>query len=336
MPSAEAGMIMRRREFLGVLSGAAAAWPVAVRAQQPRMPVIGYLSGGSAVDERGREISGLIKGLAEIGYIEGQNVTIEYRWSEGHQDRHPSMATDLVQRQVAVIASATTVAALAAKAATTTIPIVFLLGANPAKFGLVSSLNHPGGNATGVNMLMNELVAKQIDVLHEAAPGAAVIGFLVNPINPNTVSDTKDAQSAAEALGHRLLIVNASTEREIETAFSILVQQQAGALLVHTDPFFLSQRERLVALTARHALPTMYAFRDFIQAGGLMSYGASLIDGARQVGIYTGRILKGEMPADLPVQQPVKVELLINLKTAQKLGLTFPITLLGRADEVIE
>ena len=336
MPSAEAGMIMRRREFLGVLSGAAAAWLAAVRAQQPRMPVIGYLSGGSAVDERVREISGLIKGLAETGYIEGQNVTVEYRWSEGHQDRLPSMATDLVQRQVAVIASATTVAALAAKAATATIPIVFLVGANPVKFGLVSSLNRPGGNATGVNMLMNELVAKQIDVLHEAVPKAAVIGFLVNPTNPNTVSDSKDAQIAAEALGHRLLVVNASTEREIETAFSIFLQQQAGALLVHTDPFFLSQRERLVELTVRHALPTMYAFRDFIPAGGLMSYGASLIDGARQVGVYTGRILKGEMPADLPVQQPVKVELLINLKTAQKLGLTFPTTLLGRADEVIE
>ena len=329
-------MIMRRREFLGVLSGAAAAWPAVVRAQQPHMPVVGYLSGGSAVDERVREISGLIKGLAETGYIEGQNVTVEYRWSEGHQDRLQSMATDLVRRQVAVIASATTVAALAAQAATAKIPIVFLIGANPVKFGLVSSLNRPGGNATGVNMLMNELVAKQIDVLHEAVPKAAVIGFLVNPTNPNTVSDSKDAQIAAEALGHRLLVVNASTEREIETAFSIFLQQQAGALLVHTDPFFLSQRERLVELTVRHALPTMYAFRDFIPAGGLMSYGASLIDGARQVGVYTGRILKGEMPADLPVQQPVKVELLINLKTAQKLGLTFPTTLLGRADEVIE
>jgi putative ABC transport system substrate-binding protein len=327
---------VRRREFINLIGGAAAAWPVVARAQQPRTPVIGYLSGGSAVDERSREITGLIKGLTETGYIEGQNLTVEYRWSEGHQDQLPSMATDLVQRRVAVIATATTIAALAAKAATTTIPIVFLLGANPVKFGLVSSLNHPGGNATGVNMLMNELVAKQIDVLHEAVPRAAVIGFLVNPINPNTVSDTKDAQIAAEALGQRLLIVNASTEREIETAFGILLQQQAGALLVHTDTFFLSQRERLIALAARHALPTMYAFRDFIPAGGLMSYGASLIDGARQVGIYTGRILKGEMPADLPVQQPVKVELLINLKAAQKLGLTLPITLLGRADEVIE
>jgi len=308
---------MNRRELITLLGGAA-AWPLAARAQQAAMPVIGYLSGGSAVDERPREISGLIRGLAETGYIEGQNVTIEYRWSEGHKDRLPSIA------------------ALAAKAATTTTPIVFLIGANPVKFGLVSSLSHPGGNATGVNLLMNELVAKQIDVLHEAVPSAAVIGFLVNPINPNTVPDTKDAQVAAEALGRKLLVVNAGTEREIDAAFGILVQQKVGALLVHTDPFFLSQREQLVALTARHALPTMYAFRDFVPAGGLMSYGASLTDGSRQVGIYTGRILKGEKPADLPVQQPVKVELAINVKTAQKLGLTFPITLLGRADEVIE
>ena len=326
---------MNRRELITLLGGAA-AWPLAARAQQAAMPVIGYLSGGSAVDERPREISGLIRGLAETGYIEGQNVTIEYRWSEGHKDRLPSMAADLVQRRVAVIASATTIAALAAKAATTTTPIVFLIGANPVKFGLVSSLSHPGGNATGVNLLMNELVAKQIDVLHEAVPSAAVIGFLVNPINPNTVPDTKDAQVAAEALGRKLLVVNAGTEREIDAAFGILVQQKVGALLVHTDPFFLSQREQLAALTARHALPTMYAFRDFVPAGGLMSYGASLTDGSRQVGIYTGRILKGEKPADLPVQQPVKVELAINVKTAQKLGLTFPITLLGRADEVIE
>jgi putative ABC transport system substrate-binding protein len=329
-------VIIGRRELLAALGGAVAAWPLAARAQQPAMPVIGYLSGGSAVDERPREISGLIRGLAETGYIEGQNVTIEYGWSEGHKDRLPSMAADLVQRRVAVIASATTIATLAAKAATTTTPIVFLVGANPVKFDLVSSLSHPGGNATGVNLLMNELVAKQIDVLHEAVPSAALIGFLVNPINPNTVPDTKDAQVATEALGRKLLVVNAGTEREIDAAFRILVQQQAGALLVHTDPFFLSQREQLVALTARHALPAMYAFRDFVPAGGLMSYGASLTDGSRQVGIYTGRILKGEKPADLPVQQPVKVELVINVKTAQKLGLIFPITLLGRADEVIE
>jgi putative tryptophan/tyrosine transport system substrate-binding protein len=327
---------MRRREFTTLLGGSAAIWSLPARTQQPGMPVIGYLSGGSAIDERPREVSGLIRGLAETGYIEGQNVTIEYRWSEGHKDRLPSMAADLVQRRVAVIASATTIAALAAKAATTETPIVFLIGANPVKFGLVSSLSHPGGNATGVNLLMNELVAKQIDVLHEAVPSAAVIGFLVNPINPNTVPDAKDAQAATEALGCKLLVVNAGTEREIVAAFGVLVQQQAGALLVHTDPFFLSQREQLVALTAHHALPAMYAFRDFVPAGGLMSYGASLTDGSRQVGIYTGRILKGEKPADLPVQQPVKVELVINLKTAQKLGLTFPITLLGRVDGVIE
>jgi putative ABC transport system substrate-binding protein len=327
---------MRRREFITLLGGATIAWPLPARAQQPGLPVIGYLSGGSAIDETPREILGFIRGLAETGYVEGQNVTIEYRWSEGRKDRLPSMAADLVQHRVAVIASITTIAALAAKAATTATPIVFLIGANPVKFGLVSSLSHPGGNATGVNLLMNELVAKQIDVLHEAVPNAAVIGFLVNPINPNTDSDTKDVQVATEALGRKLLVVNAGTEREIDAAFGILVRQRVSALLVHTDPFFLSQREQLVALTARHALPAMYAFRDFIPAGGLMSYGTSLTDGARQVGVYTGRILKGEKPADLPVQQAVKVELMINLKTAQTLGLTFPITLLGRADEVIE
>jgi putative ABC transport system substrate-binding protein len=326
---------MKRRAFITLLGGAA-AWPLAARAQQLGIPVIGYLSGGSAIDEASREVAGLIQGLAETGYVEGQNVRIEYRWSEGRKDRLPSMVADLVQHGVAVIASITTIAALAAKAATTTTPIVFLIGANPVKFGLVTSLSHPSGNATGVNLLMNELVAKQIDVLHEAVPKAVVIGFLVNPINPNTASDTKDAQVATEALGCKLLVVNAGTEREIDTAFGIFIQQQVGALLVHTDPFFLSQREQLVALTARHALPAMYAFRDFIPAGGLMSYGTSLTDGARQVGVYTGRILKGEKPADLPVQQAVKVELVINLKTAQTLGLTFPITLLGRADEVIE
>jgi|SRR5271166_800218 len=326
---------LRRRKFMSILGGAAVAWPLAASAQQP-MPVIGYLSGGSAADEASREIAGLLRGLAETGYVEGQNVTIEYRWSEGLKDRLPSLAADLVQRGVAVIASSTTIAAIAAKAATATIPIVFLIGANPVKFGLVSSLSHPSGNATGVNLLMNELVPKQIEVLDEAVPKAAVIGFLVNPINPNTASDTKDAQAATEALGRKLLVVNAGTEREIDAALDALIQQRVGALLVHTDPFFISQRERLVALTARHALPAMYAFRDFIPAGGLMSYGASLIDGARQVGVYTGRILKGEKAADLPVQQAVKIELVINLKTAQTLGLTFPITLLGRADEVIE
>jgi putative tryptophan/tyrosine transport system substrate-binding protein len=327
---------MRRRDFISLLSGTAVAWPLGTRAQQPRMLVIGYLSGGSAADEASREIAGLIRGLAETGYVEGQNITIEYRWSEGRKDQLPLLAADLVQRGVAVIASSTTIAAIAAKAATATIPIVFLVGANPVKFGLVSSVSHPSANATGVNFLMNELVAKQIDVLHEAVPKAAVIGFLVNPINPNTASDTKDAQIAIEALGLKLLVVNAGTEREIDTALGTLIQQRVGALLVHTDPFFISHRERIVALTARHALPAMYAFREFIPAGGLMSYGASLIDGARQVGVYTGRILKGEKPADLPVHQAVKIELVINLKTAQTLGLTFPITLLGRADEVIE
>lgn len=327
---------MRRRDFISLLSGTAVAWPLGTRAQQPRILVIGYLSGGSAADEASREIAGLIRGLAETGYVEGQNITIEYRWSEGRKDQLPLLAADLVQRGVAVIASSTTIAAIAAKAATATIPIVFLVGANPVKFGLVSSVSHPSANATGVNFLMNELVAKQIDVLHEAVPKAAVIGFLVNPINPNTASDTNDAQIAIEALGLKLLVVNAGTEREIDTALDTLSQQRVGALLVHTDPFFISHRERIVALTARHALPAMYAFREFIPAGGLMSYGASLIDGARQVGVYTGRILKGEKPADLPVHQAVKIELVINLKTAQTLGLTFPITLLGRADEVIE
>jgi putative tryptophan/tyrosine transport system substrate-binding protein len=323
---------IERRKFLATLG--AAAWPLAARAQQPAMPVIGFLS-ARAPGESANVVAAFRQGLNEAGYIEGQNAHIAFRWAEGRYDRLPALAADLVSRQVAVIAvSGGDPAALAAKAATATIPIVCYTGTDPVTLGLVASLNRPSGNVTGVSILSSRLVAKQLELLRELVPTAVTISFLVNPNNPNTEERTREMQEAVRAVGQRLHVVTASVEAELEPAFATI--ERRAALIVPADPFFTSQRDRLVALAARYALPASYPFREYAVAGGLMSYGPSLADVFRLVGIYTGRILKGAKPADLPVQQSTKVELVINLKTAKTLGLTFPLPLLGRADEAIE
>jgi putative ABC transport system substrate-binding protein len=319
-----------RRKFNTALGGATAAWPLAARAQQRPMPVIGFLNGASP-EAYALNVTGFLQGLKETGYTEGQNVTIEYRWAEGKYDRLPGMAADLVRRQVAVIA-ANTPAAPAAKAATTNIPIVFLSSDDPVQTGLVTSLNRPGGNVTGVSIISGELAGKQLGVVRELVPAATLIAFLVNPTNPNSKLYVKGAQEAAQTLGQQILILNASTEPEIDTAF----QGRTAALVVGPDGFFISRSDQLVALAARHAVPTICPFREFTTAGGLMSYGVSLPDQFRRFGLYTGRILNGEKPADLPVIQPTKFELVINLKTAKALGLTLPPGVLAIADEVIE
>jgi putative ABC transport system substrate-binding protein len=327
---------IERREFVATLGGAILAAPLAARAQPPAMPVIGVLQSGSP-DAYAAMVTAFRRGLNEAGYVEGHNVAIEYRWAEGQYERLPALAGDLVRRQVTVMVATTTPAVLTAKAATTTIPIVFLTAADPVAEGLVVSLNRPGGNATGVTNLGAELVQKQIEMLHQMVPKATVIGALVNPAQPALAEPTTRAvQAAARTLGLKLHVLHARTERDFDTAFATLVQLRASALVIAPDSLFMSRREQLGALTVSHAMPAIYPYREFAAAGGLMSYGSSLTDAYRLVGVCTGRILNGEKAADLPVQQPTKVELIINLRTAKALGLTFPITLLGRADEVIE
>jgi len=324
---------MRRREFITTIGGVSLAWPLAVRAQHPATPVIGFLHGGSA-EAYAPIVVAIRQGLKEAGYVEGHNVVIEFRWAEGHYDQLSAMAADLVRRQVGVIVTGGTPAALAAKAATSTIPIVILVGIDPVQLGLVGSLNRPGGNVTGLVILTVELAGKKLELLHAVLPTAAVIAILVNPTTPPSVAEMRAVQDAARSLGLQLHVLNASTESEIDTAFGTLVELRASALVVSVDPFLNSRRAQIVALAARHAVPAVYGIREFTTAGGLMSYGTDLADNYRLCGIYAGKILKGARPTDLPVQQATKVELVINLKTAKTLGLTFPTTLLGH--EVIE
>jgi putative tryptophan/tyrosine transport system substrate-binding protein len=326
---------MRRRDFVCVIS-AAVVWPRAACAQQPAMPVVGFLNAETA-QGYARPLAAFLKGLKESGYEDGRNVGIEYRWAEGHNDRLPAMAADLVRRQVTVIAATTTPAALAAKAATATIPIVFESATDPVRFGLVASLNRPGGNVTGVTQTNAEVAPKLLELLHELLPTARVMGLLVNAASPAlSGNQTKDFLAAAQTLGIELHVLNASTDSDLDAAFADLIRLRAGGLVISTDPFFTSRSEQLAALAARNAMATVYKGRDYAAAGGLLSYGTDIVDTFRLAGAYTGRILKGEKAADLPVQQAAKVELIINMKTAKALGITFPLTLLGRADEVIE
>jgi putative ABC transport system substrate-binding protein len=336
MQPPELGADMRRRKFISLFGGAAAAWPLAARAQQPTMPVVGFLN-SAAREAFAPFLAAFRQGLKEAGYNENRNVEIEYRWADGYYDRLPTLAADLVRRQVGVIvAGGGAVTARAARAATTTIPIVFSMGDDPVKLGFVNNLNLPGGNLTGVSLLTTGLEAKRLEVLHEAVPSASVIGLLVNSTFSDVETQLRDLPAAASVLGLQTTVVNASSERDIDLAFATLVQQRVGALLVASSPLFTGRREQLVTLAARHAIPTIFEWPEFVAMGGLMSYGTNLADGYRQVGIYTGKILKGAKAADLPVQQQTRVELVINMKTAKSLGLTFPITLLGRADKVIE
>ena len=326
---------MKRRGFLLLLSGAVTA-PSALSAQQKSVPAVRYL-GGASPDAFAPFLAAFRQGLKETGFVEGQNVAIEYRWAEEHNDRLPSLAADLVGRRVAVIAGTSAPAALAAKAATTTIPIVFEAGPDPIELGLVTSLNRPGGNVTGVSNFYALLVAKQFELLHEMVPNSTAIGVLVNPTSPNLAESTaRDAQQAGRLLGKQTHILNASTEGQVDTAFAALARMRPDALLIGGDAFFTSRRAQLATLATRQGLPTIYNVREFATAGGLMSYGASLVDAYRQTGIYTGKILKGAKPAELPVMQPSKFELVINLTTAKAFGLQIPAKLLALADEVIE
>jgi putative ABC transport system substrate-binding protein len=323
-----------RRNFVTLLGGAAVAWPLAARAQQPAMPVVGFLRSTTAADSTAL-VTAFRQGLKETGYIEGQNVTIEYRWGEGRNDRLPALVADLISRKVAVVVGNHN-AALAAKSATMTVPVVVVTGADQVRDGLVASLNRPGGNVTGVSFLTIELGAKRLDLLRQLVPKAATIAMLVYPDTPDTEAERRQVQAAAQAIRQQLIVLDLKTDRDIETAFATLVQRGAGALLVGTGAFTYSHRERIVTLAARHAVPAIYSLREDVAAGGLMSYAASITDAYRQAGIYTGRILKGEKPTDLPVMEPTKFELIINLKTAKALGLTVPDKLLALADEVIE
>ena len=323
---------IKRRDLITLIGGAA-AWPFAARAQQPLMPVIGYLVTGST--RGGMTLPSFQQGLSEAGFVEGKNVAIEYRFAEDY-GQMPAMAADLVRRQVAVIFAGNTPAALAAKAATTTIPIVFMIGDDPVKFGLVASLNRPGGNATGINGVAIALEGKRMGTLRELVPTAATVAALVNPTNPNAEKQSNDLQQAAQVVDRRLQVLSASNEREIDAAFKSIMQQRIGALAVTGDTFFATRRHQIVALAAHYAVPAMYQRRDFTEIGGLISYGTDFRQTGRQSGSYVGRILKGEKPSDLPVMQPTKFELVINLKTAKALGLTVPDKLLALADEVIE
>jgi putative tryptophan/tyrosine transport system substrate-binding protein len=325
---------LKRREFITLLGGVA-AWPLAARAQQSALPVVGYLNFESPESDASK-LTGVRRGLNQTGYVEGRNFVIEYRWAGNQVDRLPALAADLVQLQVTVIVAAGVLPALAAKAATTSVPIVFSTGADPVQFGLVASLNQPGGNLTGVNAFVGEFGAKGLALLHELLPHAATIGFLENPSNPIFELTTRDVLAAASVIGLKVQILKARTDRELDAAFASLVQAQTGALLVGNDAFFISRIEQLSALAARHSIPTMSPFREFVEAGGLISYGISIVEHYRQIGLYTGRILKGEKPADLPVVQATTFGLSINLKTAKILSLEVPATLLAIANEVIE
>jgi len=327
---------MRRRDFVAMVGAAALASPTLTRAQQLATPAIGFLSGGSSRGAHAPDIDGLRQGLVEGGYIEGRTVIIEYGFADGHFNRLPALASDLIRRRVAVIATVTLPAAMAAKVATPTTPVVFVIGEDPVKPGLVASLNRPGGNATGVSDFINQLGAKRLELIRQAVPRMALIGLLVNPSNPNAEPDAKEVEAAANGLGQKLFVLKATSDRELEAAFTTLAHERAGALCVNIDPFFFGAQDQIIALAARYRLPAIYSLGEFVKAVGLMSYSPNRFGSWRQAGLYAARILHGEKPADLPVQQATNVELVINVKTAKALGLTIPPTLLARADEVIQ
>jgi putative ABC transport system substrate-binding protein len=327
---------MRRRNFITLVGGAAVAWPLAAHAQQPTTPVIGFLSARSPA-EAASVLAAFRQGLGETGYFEGKNVAIEYRWAEGQYNRLSALAAELVSHQVTVItATGGEPSALAAKAATATIPIIFTLGGDPVAAGLVASLNRPGGNLTGMTIMALQMGPKRLELLRQLSPNATAMAMLINPALPTSSAEARELQDAARSLGLQMNVQNASTESQIDTAFTTIVEQRSSVLIVATDPFLLGQRDQLVRLAARHAIPTMYFLSEFVEAGGLMSYGPNIANEYRQAGVYTGRVLKGEKPADLPVMQPTKFDLVINLKTTKALGLTMPQNLLVAADDVIE